>query len=49
LASALLVGVIVSRRIIGVPLLAEAGAQQLVSILGPAIQEILPSAEAPAA
>lgn len=41
LASALLVGVIVSRRIICVPLLVEAETEQLVSIVGPAIQEIL--------
>lgn len=41
LASALLVGIIVSRRIIGVPLLVEAQTDELVSIVGPAIQEIL--------
>lgn len=41
IASALLVGVIVSRRIIGVPLLVAAQTEELVSIIGPAIQEIL--------
>ncbi|WAB91933.1 TetR family transcriptional regulator [Pseudomonas citronellolis] len=41
LASSLLVGLIVSRRIIGVPLLVAAQTEELVSILGPAIQEIL--------
>lgn len=41
LASALLVGLVVSRRIIGVPLLVAAETEALVAIVGPAIQEIL--------
>ncbi|MDR0212310.1 MAG: TetR family transcriptional regulator [Pseudomonas putida] len=41
IASALLVGLIVSRRIIGVPLLVEASREELVSIVGPAIQQVL--------
>lgn len=41
LVSSLLVGVITSRRIIGVPVLVEAEREQLIAILGPAIQKIL--------
>lgn len=41
LASTMLVGVIVGRRVIGVPTLAAADSEQLVALLGPAIQQIL--------
>ncbi|PYI65959.1 TetR/AcrR family transcriptional regulator [Arthrobacter livingstonensis] len=41
LASAMLVGLVTSRRIIGVPLLAEADAETLIRVVGPAIQKIL--------
>jgi hypothetical protein len=37
----LLVGLIVGRRVIGVPTLVAAQADELVSIIGPAIQKIL--------
>ncbi len=41
LASSMLVGVITNRRIIGVPTLIDADTEQLVTILAPAIQQIL--------
>lgn len=41
LASSLLVGLIVSRRVIGVPTLVAAESEQLVRVIGPAIQTIL--------
>lgn len=41
LASSLLVGLVVSRDIIGVPMLAAAKTEELVKIVGPAIQQIL--------
>lgn len=41
LASAMLVGVIISRRIIGVPALVEANTETLVAALAPAIQHLL--------
>lgn len=41
LASTMLVGVIVGRRVIGVPTLAAADTEHLVALLGPAIQQIL--------
>lgn len=41
LASSMLVGVVTSRRIIGVPTLADAGTEELVAVLAPAIQQIL--------
>jgi hypothetical protein len=41
LAASLLVGLIVGRRVIGVPTLVAAQADELVSIIGPAIQKIL--------
>ncbi len=41
LASTMLVGVIVGRRVIGVPTLAAADTEHLVALLGPAIQRIL--------
>lgn len=41
LASSMLVGVVTGRRIIGVPTLVAAGTEELISILGPAIQQIL--------
>ncbi|POH73159.1 TetR/AcrR family transcriptional regulator [Arthrobacter glacialis] len=41
LASSMLVGLITSRRIIGVPLLAEADPEAVIRLVGPAIQEIL--------
>ena len=48
LASSMLVGVITNRRIIGVPMLMDADTEQLVSILAPAIQQILAPQVAPA-
>ncbi len=41
LASSMLVGVVTSRRIIGVPTLADADTDELVAVLAPAIQQIL--------
>ena len=41
LASSMLVGIVTSRRIIGVPLLVAADTEMLVSIVAPAIQQIL--------
>lgn len=41
LASAMLVGVVTSRRIIGVPMLAEAESEEIVRLVAPAIQAIL--------
>lgn len=41
LVSAMLVGVVMGRRVIGVPALAEADAEQVVEVLAPAVQEIL--------
>lgn len=41
LASSLLVGMVVSRRVIGVPILVAAEHEELVKIIGPAIQKIL--------
>ena len=41
LASSMLVGVVTSRRIIGVPLLVAADTESLVRILAPAIQQVL--------
>ena len=41
LAAAMLIGVIVSRRIIGVPALARADAERLIATVGPAIQQVL--------
>lgn len=41
LAAALLVGMVTSRQIIGVPVLLTADTEQLVKIVGPAIQKIL--------
>lgn len=41
LASALLVGMVTSRKIIGVPVLMAADTEQLVAIIAPAIQKIL--------
>jgi AcrR family transcriptional regulator len=43
LAAAMLVGVITSRRIIGVPILVAADTDTLVKTLGPAIQQLLSS------
>ncbi len=43
LVSALLVGMVTSRQIIGVPVLVEADTEQLVAIIAPAIQKILSS------
>jgi AcrR family transcriptional regulator len=48
LASAMLVGVITIRRIIGVPTLAEADTEQLVGVLAPAIQQVLAPRSHPA-
>jgi len=41
LAAAMLIGIITSRRIIGVPVLVSADTDTLVSIVGPAIQQLL--------
>ncbi len=41
LAASMLIGVITSRRIIGVPALADADTEELVATVGPAIQQIL--------
>ncbi|WP_375423046.1 TetR family transcriptional regulator [uncultured Friedmanniella sp.] len=41
LASAMLVGIITSRRIIGVPVLLAADTEQLVAVVAPAIQQVL--------
>jgi hypothetical protein len=41
LAASLLVGLVVGRRIIGVPTLVAAEPEELVRIVGPAIQKIL--------
>ena len=41
LASSLLIGLVTSRRIIGVPLLVAADTEQLVAVIAPAIQKIL--------
>jgi AcrR family transcriptional regulator len=40
-ASSMLVGIIVGRRLVGVPILAEADTETLVALLAPAIQEVL--------
>ncbi|WP_120493428.1 TetR/AcrR family transcriptional regulator [Microbacterium phyllosphaerae] len=41
LASAMLVGIVTARRIIGVPTLVDAGIEDLVRVVGPALQEVL--------
>jgi AcrR family transcriptional regulator len=41
LASSMLVGVIVGRRVVGVPILAEADTETLVAMIAPAIQSVL--------
>jgi len=41
LASSMLVGIIVGRRLLGVPILAEADTGTLVAIVAPAIQSVL--------
>ena len=41
LTSSMLVGVVSGRRIIAVPTLAAANTEELVAVLGPAIQQIL--------
>lgn len=41
LASAMLVGIVTSRRIIGVPMLIDTDADELVRVVAPAIQQIL--------
>jgi hypothetical protein len=41
LAAAMLIGIITSRRIIGVPVLAAADTDTLVTTVGPAIQQLL--------
>jgi AcrR family transcriptional regulator len=41
LASSMLVGVIVGRRVVGVPVLAEADTETLVAMIAPAIQSVL--------
>ena len=41
LASSMLVGIVVGRRLVGVPILAEADTETLVSLVAPAIQSVL--------
>jgi hypothetical protein len=41
LASSMLVGIVVGRRLVGVPILAEADTETLVAMLAPAIQSVL--------
>jgi AcrR family transcriptional regulator len=41
LASAMLVGLVVGRRLVGVPILAEADTETLVALVAPAIQRVL--------
>jgi len=41
LASAMLVGIVTSRQIVGVPMLAAADIEELVGLVGPAIQQML--------
>jgi AcrR family transcriptional regulator len=41
LASSMLVGIVVGRRLVGVPILAEADSEELIAILAPAIQAVL--------
>ncbi|WP_410631675.1 TetR family transcriptional regulator [Amycolatopsis sp. cmx-4-83] len=41
LAAAMLVGIVTSRRIIGVPVLVAADTEQIVATVGPAIQQVL--------
>jgi AcrR family transcriptional regulator len=40
-ASSMLVGIVVGRRIVGVPVLADADAETLIALLAPAIQSVL--------
>lgn len=47
LASTMLVGIVTGRRIIGVPTLVSAGIDELVAIVGPAIQQILAPRQGP--
>ncbi|WP_329064207.1 TetR/AcrR family transcriptional regulator [Amycolatopsis sp. NBC_01480] len=44
LAAAMLVGIVTSRRIIGVPVIAAADTEQIVATVGPAIQQVLAGA-----
>ncbi len=46
LASSMLVGIIVGRRIVGVPVLADADSEALVALVAPAIQHVLTSRSA---
>lgn len=41
LASSMLVGIVVGRRLVGVPILAEADTETLVAVVAPAIQSVL--------
>ena len=41
LASSMLVGIVVGRRLVGVPILAEADTETLISLVAPAIQRVL--------
>jgi AcrR family transcriptional regulator len=41
LASSMLVGIVVGRRIVGVPILAKADSETLIALVGPAIQNVL--------
>ncbi|MFL1428681.1 MULTISPECIES: TetR family transcriptional regulator [unclassified Nocardiopsis] len=47
LASSMLVGIIVGRRVVGVPTLAEADTERLVAVVAPAIQSVLVSGAPP--
>jgi hypothetical protein len=41
LASSMLVGIVVGRQIVGVPILASADSETLVALVAPAIQSVL--------
>jgi AcrR family transcriptional regulator len=45
LASSMLVGVVVGRRIVGVPILADADSETLIALVAPAIQSVLTTVE----
>ncbi|MGA9677171.1 MAG: hypothetical protein WBR28_18640 [Mycobacterium sp.] len=45
LASSMLVGIVVGRRIVGVPILANAESETLITLVAPAIQSVLTAVE----
>jgi AcrR family transcriptional regulator len=45
LASSMLVGIVVGRRIVGVPILANADSETLITLVAPAIQAVLTAVE----